>query len=124
MMRGQEVLWEILVPCAWNSGRPIHTRHHKMWDERVRKITKGLTIFSVGKGQWITPEGVEFLERVIPVRIMCTVDEIRQIANITIAHYEQEAVFFYVVSEIVGTQHATDKQRANFTGAHKNETFV
>ncbi len=116
----RKLLWEIMIPCKWNSGRPIHTRHHKAWDKRVRAIAGGLTILSVGLGQWVNTDGEEFLERVIPVRIMCSTDEMRLIADITIEHYEQEAVFFYVVSDNVGPHYATPEQRAKFTGVHQD----
>lgn len=116
-----KVLWEVMVPCTWNSGRPIRTRHHREWDQRVRKITSGLTVLAVGKGQWVSPDGEEFLERVIPVRILCTPEDMKQIVQLTIKHYEQDAVFYYIVSTHVGVQYATDDQRANFTGVHQDD---
>ena len=67
-------LWEILVPTQYPSGKPIRTRFHRVWDEKVRAITGGLTILAVAKGTWTSPDGEVFRERMIPVRIACQED--------------------------------------------------
>ncbi|MHA2264040.1 MAG: hypothetical protein ACXAEN_16725 [Candidatus Thorarchaeota archaeon] len=90
-------LWEILVPTI-RSGKPVRTRSHRAWDERVRAITGGLTIFKPAKGEWIAPDGELFAERMIPVRVMCTEEQIEKIADITAKFYEQKAIMFYCVS--------------------------
>lgn len=99
-MAGAEAvkLWEILVPTVRNDGRPIRLRFHKVWDEKVRAISGGLTILHPAKGQWVSQEGTLFAERMIPVRIRCADEQMREIAQMTLAYYEQEAVFFYLVS--------------------------
>lgn len=112
-LQDQKLLHEILVPCNWNDGKPVRTRHHKEWDKKVRKISGGLTILKPGKGQWVH-EGDLYIDRVIPVRVLCTTREIQQIADITIQHYEQEAVFHYVVSSCAVVRQASDEQRARF----------
>lgn len=94
-------LYEILVPTVRNSGKPIRTRHHRVWDEKVRKITGGLTVMTPAKGQWMSPEGELFAERMIPVRIMCSAEQIEQIADMTAAYYDQKAVMFYKISDEV-----------------------
>lgn len=109
----QKSLFEILVPCNWNGGRPIRTRHHKEWDKRVRKISGGLTILKSGKGQWVH-EGSLYEDRVIPVRIFCTQAQMEQIAKITIEHYEQEAVMYYPIAEWAIIRMATQEQRDRF----------
>ena len=92
-------MWEILVPTIRNDGRPIHTRFHKVWDSKVREISGGLTILTPAKGQWVSPAGELFSERVIPVRILATEDEMEQIIEVTLEHYDdQEAILAYVVS--------------------------
>ena len=106
-------LYEILVPCRWNDGCPIRTRHHREWDRKVREVSKGLTILKPGKGIW-TNEGAVYEERIIPVRVSCTEEEMEQIADITIAHYEQIAVMFYIVSTNCVTKYATDTQVNKF----------
>lgn len=106
-------LWEILVPCQYNDGRPVRTRHHRVWDARVRAISGGLTILKPGVGQW-EHEGELYKERMIPVRIMATEEQMHAVADITIQHYEQLAVMFYRVSERCVVQHATKDQRARF----------
>ena len=95
------------MPTSWGDKPdvPIRTKHHKEWDKKVQKITGGLTILSPGKGKW-TYQGVEYPERVIPVRIMCTEEEIWQIVHMTIAHYRQTAVMHYLVSSDVHVTYA------------------
>lgn len=93
-------LWEILVPTITNAGKPIHTRFHKVWDAKVEKISGGLTIHVPTKGRWIH-EGVLFKERMIPVRIMCTREQINEIIDITLEYYDQIAVLAYRVSDEV-----------------------
>lgn len=94
-------LWEILVPCQWNNGHPVRTRHHKVWDARIRAISGGLTILSPAKGQWLSPDKELYQERMIPVRVACTHRQIELIMDITAQHYKQLAVMAYVVSETV-----------------------
>ena len=94
-------LWEILVPTVRNSGKPFRTRHHKVWDCRVRRVTGGLTVLSPAKGQWVAPTGELFLERMIPVRIVATRKQIEQVIQITLQHYDQIAVLCYRISEEV-----------------------
>tara|TARA_S200002703_G_scaffold149892_1_gene147844 strand:+ start:955 stop:1194 length:240 start_codon:yes stop_codon:yes gene_type:complete len=70
-----------------------------VWDEKVRSIAGGLTILKPAVGQWVSPDNELFKERMIPVRIMCTREEIKQIIDYTIKYYEQEAVLAYCVSQ-------------------------
>lgn len=91
-------LWEILVPTISNAGKPFRTRFHRVWDTKVRAITGGLTVMPVAKGQWIAPEGDLFVERMIPVRIACTEDQISQIIDMTMKYYDQRAVMAYLIS--------------------------
>lgn len=99
-------LWEILVPTIRNDGRPIHLRFHRIWDKKVRAITGGLTILPVTKGQWISSNKELFEERMIPVRIACTREQIEQIIDMTLKYYEQLAVMAYKVSEEVIVKYA------------------
>ena len=101
-------LWEILVPTVMERDgklRPIRTRYHRVWDEQIRAISNGLTILEPAKGQWVSPEGKLFSEKMIPVRIACTEEDIRKIANLTAQYYRQKAVMYYVVSKRVVIQH-------------------
>lgn len=91
-------LWEILVPCQYNNGKPVRTRHHREWDKRVRQIAGGLTIMKPARGQWVH-HGALFEERMIPVRIACDLVQISRIARITLLHYKQLAVMVYKVSD-------------------------
>ena len=98
-------LWEILVPTQTNAGKPIRTRFHRVWDKRVYQIAGGITIHSPSKGKWVSPAGGLFQERMIPVRIACTREQIELIVDATIEHYDQEAVMAYKVSDEVFIKH-------------------
>jgi len=93
-------MWEILVPCQYNCGKPVRTRHHQEWDKYVRKVTGGLTIFKPVKGQWVH-EGQTYAERMIPVRVACSEKDIRKIAKFSLTHYRQLAMFVSLVSDKV-----------------------
>lgn len=100
-------LWEILVPCNWNDGVPIRTKHHRGWDTRVRKVIGGLTILPPAKGQWIEPVSERlYSERMIPVRLMATRGQMEEIADITLQHYAQKAVMYFKVSDEAVIKHA------------------
>lgn len=92
-------LWEILVPTQI-LGKPIRTRYHRVWDAKVRSIAGGLTILTPTKGQWVN-HGLVHEERMIPVRIACTEEQINQIIDITVSYYKQLAVMAYRVSDCV-----------------------
>lgn len=93
-------LWEILVPTVMDD-KPIRTRFHRVWDSKVRAISNGLTILTPVKGQWISTNGNLFIERMIPVRIACTLSQIGEIASLTAKYYKQEAVMYYRISDFV-----------------------
>lgn len=91
-------LYEILVPTVYGDTlKPIKTRHHKVWDQRVKKLSGGLTILTPGKGIWVH-EGKDYVEKVIPVRIMCDDKTMGKIVDITLQHYHQISVMYYVIS--------------------------
>lgn len=106
-------LWEILVPTVRNDGRPIRTRCHREWDHRVRRISGGLTVLTPTRGQWVSPMGELFAERMIPVRVMCTAEQIEDIAELTAKFYEQLAVMFYKLSDEVRVNHYEDRRLRN-----------
>lgn len=97
-MKQEGMLWEILVPTIMD-GKPVHTRFHCVWDEKVREITGGLTVLRPAKGYWVSPDGELAEERMIPVRIKCTEKEIEYISDLTAKYYKQEAVMYSLVSE-------------------------
>lgn len=94
-------MWEILVPTVRNCGKPFRTRYHRVWDKKVREISGGLTIMSPVKGQWVNPDGILFAERMIPVRIIATEEQIEKIIAMTIKYYDQEAVLCIRVADVV-----------------------
>lgn len=94
-------LWKILVPYSDENGKKITMQKHHEWDEEVIKISNGLTILGVNQGKWISKCGRVFNEKMISVEIACSRDEIRKIAQFTLKHYNQKAVYFYKISEEV-----------------------
>jgi hypothetical protein len=96
-------LYEILVPTVRTDipGRFFRKRFHKVWDAAVNKITGGLTVLTPVKGNWVSTSGELVVERMIPVRIACTAEQIEQIADMTAKMYQQKAIFYYRVSDFV-----------------------
>lgn len=100
-------LWEILVPASNNKDQKFTYEHHKQWDAFVKKLTGGVTITKTAKGEWITPTGKLYVDRMIPCRVVCTEEQISEIIDFTIDHYNQEAVLAYRISTNVFLRHKT-----------------
>lgn len=115
-----KVMWEILVPESmpmetsfteyWihlpSAGEGSKTykillMHHQKWDAKVREIAGGLTIMRTAKGEWIGERNYLYQERMIPVRVVCDRPAMAELADFTKAHYMQEKVLYYKVSEEV-----------------------
>ena len=91
-------LWEVLVPTVKpnSDGKKFFTlKYHKVWDAKVHDISGGLTVMTPTKGQWVSPHGTLFIERMIPVRVVASDEEIHKIIDMTLDHYSQEAVMCY-----------------------------
>ena len=97
-MKAKLKLWKILVPASGNNGKDFTYEHHKAWDAFVRSLTGGVTILKTAKGQWVSPNGQLYNDRMIPCEINCTKRQIIEIALFTKKHYEQEAVAYYKIS--------------------------
>lgn len=106
----QSPLWEILVPHKMGEhdnanpdlpkrNHTIPVPYHQQWDEYVRGVTGGLTIHRAARGQWEDGDGKLYKEIMIPVRIACTEDQIKQIAEFSLDFYKQKAIFVTLVSE-------------------------
>lgn len=93
--------WEILVPKYSNEGVEYGLDYHHQWDNQVREIAGGVTILRTAKGHWVNPEGQTFIEEMIPVRVYCTRENIEKIIDLTIQHYDQEAVLAAKISDEV-----------------------
>lgn len=92
-------MWQIMVPCNYNDGKPVRTKHHKEWDKFVRKHTGGLTIMKPAKGQWVDYSTDKLYEdRVIPVNIIASDNDMKKIAKFTMSHYRQLAVLYFKIS--------------------------
>lgn len=103
-MKEKVSMWEILIPTVKpnSDGKKFFTtKYHKVWDSRVREITHGLTIMTPAKGQWVSPHGKLFEERMIPVRIVATKEQMDNIMDMTLVYYSQEAILCYKVSDEV-----------------------
>ena len=99
-------LWEIYVPCEKPPHFPgkkrfFDKKFHREWDKKVMAISNGLTILTPHKGSWVSPDGQRCNERVLPVRIACSDEEIELIIALTAKHYGQKAIMAYLVSETV-----------------------
>ena len=95
-------MFTILVPTKHRiSDRPIRTRFHRVWDEKVRAITGGLTILSPSKGQWVCPEGQLYAERMIPVMFAGTDEQRDKIMKITLEYYDQLSIICWETSSSV-----------------------
>jgi hypothetical protein len=99
-------LWEILVPTVRRvGGKPYTTRFHRVWDAKIRVISGGLTVLTPAKGQWVAPTGELHSERMIPVRIVASREQIDRIIDLTIEYYDQLAVLCYKLSDEVILKH-------------------
>ena len=89
------------MPTHSNEKIEFPIEYNHQWDEQVRNITGGLTILGLAKGSWIDPSGKICTENIIPVRISCTKNNIEKIIDLTIKHYDQQAVLAYQISSDV-----------------------
>lgn len=106
MLQAGNCLWEILVPTVKMDGTGFYkTKYHKVWDQKVRDISGGLTIMPPSKGQWVSNDGELFIERMIPVRIVCGREQIEKIVDMTMIYYDQLAVLAYKLSDEVILKH-------------------
>lgn len=106
-------MWIILVPHSDNTGKKFPIEHHWAWDSFVKSITGGLTIHRVAKGEWVNDDGKIYKDKMIPVHISCTEEEIDKIQDFTIKHYNQEAVTAYAISEYVKIKYKDESSRKN-----------
>ena len=82
--------------------------HHKEWDAYVKGLTGGVTIMKTAKGEWVSPNGELYIDKMIPCRIVCNEEQISKIIDFTIEHYSQEAVLGYRVSTHVILRHKNE----------------
>ena len=97
-------LWEVLVPASDGRGIPLLLNHHRIWDEKVRELTGGgMTISAPAKDEWGNgKEGNAILrEPMIPVRLLTDKVTMDKVAIMTMEHYDQKSVLYYMVSDTV-----------------------
>lgn len=95
------LLWEILVPATDHEGKKFPIPYHNIWDNAVREMTGGITIMAKSRGEWVSDSGTLFKERMIPVRVWSNRGDMEKIARITLDHYDQLAVLYYLISSEV-----------------------
>lgn len=100
-------IYEILVPAS-NRKEKFSYEHHKVWDSFVTSVAGGVTINKSAKGEWYSPEGELYRDRMIPCKIACTREQLDRIIDFTIKHYEQEAVMAYLISNEVIIKHKSE----------------
>ncbi len=105
MEKDKKYLWEILVPKLSNDGEEFSIEFHRRWDEKIRKISGGLTVLKPAKGHWVKPNEELMIEDMIPVKIYCTEKEIDEIIKYTLDYYSQDSIFAYKVSDNVKLVH-------------------
>ena len=93
-------MWEIFVPAS-NIDAEFSYEHHKIFDEFVKQKAQGITVMRGAKGEWISPSGVLFKDRIIPCRICCSIGDIHSIMRFALKHYNQEAIMAYKISDHV-----------------------
>lgn len=91
--------WEIYVPVMDNEGTKWNLDHHFAWDAWVVALAGGLTLTQTVDGRWGPATSVK--EEMIPVRVVCTREQMRKVVEYTKKHYQQTAVMAYVVSNEV-----------------------
>jgi hypothetical protein len=94
---GQKRVWRIMVPQADNRERRFSARHHLNWQHTVINISGGWTIHEPARGAWKDDGEVQF-EKMRPVDIVCTAEQIKEIVEMTAHHYMQIEVLAYEVS--------------------------
>ncbi|OFZ60720.1 MAG: hypothetical protein A2381_15220 [Bdellovibrionales bacterium RIFOXYB1_FULL_37_110] len=92
------IMWRILVP-AYGRQESFSYEHYKAWVNYVHSIAGGFTVSQGVKGQWTSPDGIIFRDRMIPVDILCSRKQIKKIIDFTLVHYKQKAVLAYKISE-------------------------
>lgn len=109
-------MWEVLVPTHDNDGQKYPLEHHQQWDGFIQNLCGGQTLLKVARGRWVDrTSGKLYDETVIPVRIACTHEQLEQIGEFTLSHYNQIEVLTYLVSEQVIFFRADTGQRAENT---------
>lgn len=83
-------LYEILVPAY--AGKDVNSE----WDNKISRITKGLTILKPVKGGFLIENEV-LKEDMVPVRIACKENQIEEIMDITAEHYKQKAIMLRLI---------------------------
>jgi hypothetical protein len=93
-------MWEILIP-AYDDKEEFTIDHHKVFDGFVKEKAGGITILRGAKGEWISPEGELYKDKIIPCRICCSFGDIKSIMEFALEHYNQKTIMAYKISDHV-----------------------
>lgn len=64
-------------------------------------IAGGLTLMSPNYGNWCSPEGQVYRERMIPVQVACTRTQLDTVMALVASHYGQKSVMARKISDEV-----------------------
>lgn len=100
-MDTRKKLYEIQIPVAPNlpevficdKNGNFNQEYHDRFLAKVLTVANGYTALPIVEGAWINGSGKTFIEKMIPVRIFCTDENITEIASFAKRHYDQEAIF-------------------------------
>ncbi len=102
--------FEILIPVAPNKGEPttdemyakldfnkdgtiFNKAHHGTFIRKVLTVAGGYSWLPEIDGAWVNSHCEVVKEKMIPIRVACTDENIKEIASFAKQHYEQEAIF-------------------------------
>lgn len=96
-------VWDIFVPRHWDvkylggmiSSEEISREHHLEFDKEVCKLAGGMMLKEIVEGKWKMQE-----EEVIQVRVACSEDNIKHLAEFAKKHYKQEAIMVFKRPEL------------------------
>lgn len=101
-------MWTILVPHIKN-GFELHQK----FDDYVIDIAGGLSVLMPTiKGKWQSKQKDLFIERMIPVNVYCTKEQMKSIVGFAAKHYNQKAICYWLAAEevfIEEFENATEK---------------
>jgi len=114
----QRPLWGMRIPIADNRGRVFPQPHHKAFMNPVLKKSGGSTENSWASGKWIH-KGRLYMDRIVPLEFMATIEEADAIASLAVKHYRQKMIDYYMISDHV--RHATRARRRVATRRNSND---
>jgi hypothetical protein len=88
-------LWEMIVPCRGTQTE--NKQILRVWDEKVRAIAKHGLTFRFTDQEIYAGDRMEEVMRL--VRIRATGSQIRDITEMSLEYFKQDAIFCYKISD-------------------------